>query len=98
MQDCETFIRGTLRFKGFSYIINAFHDIGLTSETAVPVGITNLKQLVESVMIDIDESKAPKELQAACDKVLVGASPAQMSFARRFMSKINLSHIPEHEM
>jgi len=74
MQDCETFIRGTLRFKGFSYIIAAFHDIGLTAETPVPVGINNLKQLVDSVMTDIDESKAPKELQAAFDKVLVGAS------------------------
>ena len=32
MQDCETFIRGTIRFTGFSTIISAFHDIGLTSD------------------------------------------------------------------
>lgn len=42
MQDCETFIRGTLRFKGFSYIVSSFHDVGLTAETDVPEGIENL--------------------------------------------------------
>lgn len=36
MQDCETFIRGTLRYRGFSYVISAFHDLGLTSDDLVP--------------------------------------------------------------
>jgi len=36
MDDCETFIRGTIRFKGFSDVISAFHDIGLTSDDPVP--------------------------------------------------------------
>jgi saccharopine dehydrogenase-like NADP-dependent oxidoreductase len=36
MTDCETFIRGTIRFKGFSYIISAYHDLGLTSDNQVP--------------------------------------------------------------
>jgi len=32
MSDAETFKRGTIRFKGFSWIISAFHDVGLTSD------------------------------------------------------------------
>lgn len=36
MQDCETFIRGTLRFHGFCGTIAAFHDLGLTSNEAIP--------------------------------------------------------------
>ena len=44
MNDCETFIRGTIRFKGFSYIISAFHDLGLTSDTEkVPSNVKTLR-------------------------------------------------------
>lgn len=50
MTDCETFIRGTFRFKGFSYVISAFHDVGLTSDDSVPENITNLRSLTESLI------------------------------------------------
>jgi len=36
MSDCETFIRGTIRYKGFSSVIAAFNDVGLTSDDLVP--------------------------------------------------------------
>lgn len=49
MTDCRTFIRGTLRFTGFSNIISAFHDIGLTSEEVVPENVSTLRELLESV-------------------------------------------------
>jgi saccharopine dehydrogenase (NADP+, L-glutamate forming) len=26
MESCETFVRGTIRFSGFSFIISNFHD------------------------------------------------------------------------
>ena len=48
MQDCETFIRGTIRFGGFSYVISAFHDIGLTSDDLVPENVQTLRDLAES--------------------------------------------------
>ncbi len=48
MQDCETFIRGTIRFSGFSHIIQLFHDLGLTSDDKVPLNVRNLRELVES--------------------------------------------------
>ena len=43
MQDCETFIRGTIRFHGFCSIIAAFHDLGLTSEDPVPSEVKTLR-------------------------------------------------------
>jgi len=45
MHDCETFIRGTIRFKGFSGVISAFHDIGLTSDDAVDAKVKTLRDL-----------------------------------------------------
>ncbi len=48
MQDCETFIRGTIRFGGFSNVISAFHDIGLTSDDPVPTSVKNLFDLAEA--------------------------------------------------
>lgn len=48
MQDCETFIRGTIRFAGFSNVISAFHDIGLTSDDPVPENAKTLRDLAES--------------------------------------------------
>lgn len=48
MDECETFIRGTIRFTGFSYIISAWHDVGLTSDDAADASVTNLRTLLES--------------------------------------------------
>jgi saccharopine dehydrogenase-like NADP-dependent oxidoreductase len=48
MSDCETFIRGTFRFKGFSSAISAFHDIGITSDDPVDQGVSTLRDLVFS--------------------------------------------------
>jgi saccharopine dehydrogenase (NADP+, L-glutamate forming) len=47
MKDCHTFIRGTLRFSGFSTIISAFHDIGLTSDDWAPTCVKTLRDLLE---------------------------------------------------
>lgn len=51
MQDCETFIRGTIRFGGFSNVISAFHDIGLTSDDPVPQNVKTLRDLAESKLV-----------------------------------------------
>jgi len=45
MSECETFIRGTFRYKGFSAIISAFHDVGLTCDDLVPEGVNTLREL-----------------------------------------------------
>lgn len=48
MENCETFVRGTIRYGGFSHIISAFHDIGLTSDDLVPDGVKTLRDLAEA--------------------------------------------------
>lgn len=57
MKDCETFIRGTIRFKGFSYIISAFHDVGLTSDVLVPSNVKTQRDFVETLISGADPSK-----------------------------------------
>jgi hypothetical protein len=51
MENCETFIRGTIRFGGFSFIISAFHDMGLTSDDPVPSEVKTLRDLAHSKLV-----------------------------------------------
>ena len=46
MQDCLTFIRGTIRYEGFSSVISAFHDLGLTSDEEAPKNIHTFKDVL----------------------------------------------------
>jgi saccharopine dehydrogenase-like NADP-dependent oxidoreductase len=48
MKDCQTFIRGTIRFSGFSAIIAAFHEIGITSDDKLPSNVRTLRDMLES--------------------------------------------------
>lgn len=74
MKDCKTFVRGTIRFKGFSYIISAFHDIGLTSDMSVPESVKTLRSLAESLMKDADENKIHPCFNEAINSVMMGIS------------------------
>ena len=73
MQDCETFIRGTYRFTGFSDIISSFHDIGLTSDDIAPDGVKTLRDLLESRLSGVhkvNSSLGPRSTQIV-DKCVV---------------------------
>ncbi len=50
MEDCPTFMRGTLRFKGFCTTIQAFHETGMTSDEPVPSYVKTLNELAKSVV------------------------------------------------
>ena len=43
MKDCDTFVRGTIRFRGFCGTVAAFHDLGLTSDKPVPADVKTLR-------------------------------------------------------
>ena len=43
MKDCDTFVRGTIRFRGFCGTVAAFHDLGLTSDEPVPADVKTLR-------------------------------------------------------
>jgi saccharopine dehydrogenase-like NADP-dependent oxidoreductase len=62
MSQAETFVRGTIRFTGFSAIISAFHDVGLTSDDIIPEGVTNLRQLCEWRFSKVPELKFSAQL------------------------------------
>lgn len=60
MENCETFIRGTIRFSGFSFIISNFHDLGLTSDEPVPSSVVTLRELALSRLGRASKSLHPK--------------------------------------
>jgi saccharopine dehydrogenase (NADP+, L-glutamate forming) len=57
MKDCETFVRGTIRFRGYSYIISAFHDLGLTSDNLLKNEYRNWRELLNELVGDGDVKK-----------------------------------------
>lgn len=60
MENCETFIRGTIRFSGFSFIISIFHDLGLTSDDPIPAGVVTLRDLAMSRLSRASKTLHPK--------------------------------------
>ena len=66
MKDCETFVRGTIRFKGFSFIISAFHDLGLTSDNKIPQDIDNWRDLIDNII----SSKKSNQLHSCFESVI----------------------------
>jgi saccharopine dehydrogenase-like NADP-dependent oxidoreductase len=64
MENCETFIRGTIRFSGFSFIISIFHDLGLTSDDPVPTGVVTLRDLAISRLARASKTLHPKAQQS----------------------------------
>lgn len=98
MNHCETFIRGTIRFKGFSYIISAFHDLGLTSDLLIPEGVKTLRDFVNSLTYDADTSKCHAFADEAIDSILLGINSEDRDFLKRFLAKVDVSYIDEKQI
>ncbi len=67
MKDCETFVRGTIRFAGFSFIISNFHDFGLTSDDPVPSNVKTLRCLALSRLSKSTKTLHPLAKEAIKD-------------------------------
>ena len=68
MESCETFVRGTIRFSGFSFIISNFHDFGLTSDDPVPAAsIKTLRDLAMSRLGKSSKNLHPMAKEAVKD-------------------------------
>ena len=99
MQDCETFIRGTIRFGGFSNVISAFHDIGLTSDDPVPSPVKTLRNLADARFNDFFKGKTfsiPAEAQRVLNKIFMDETEknsAEYKLLAKFCG-VNTSHIP----
>jgi hypothetical protein len=98
MKDCETFIRGTIRFKGFSYIISAFHDLGLTSDEPVPDHVKHLRCLAESRLKDCKSCDKNSMINESINQVMMGISNEDECFTRRFLSKVDTSYLKPNEI
>jgi len=104
MQDCETFVRGTIRFSGFSHVISAFHDIGLTSDDPVPDGVSTLRDLAESKFrgtklanLDHYYPEAKTAMMALCSELEEeGTKNSDYCLLRQFCN-VDISHIPQSE-
>lgn len=72
MMDCETFIRGTIRFKGFSGVISAFHDLGLTSDDHVDSSVKTLRDLTAWRMSKCPENSLSEHQRNLLAKVTTG--------------------------
>ncbi len=94
MENCETFIRGTIRFSGFSFIISIFHDMGLTSDDAVPSGVKTLRDLALSRLQRSSKSLHPLA-QAAIKDSFESLSKDDQDLTQRLMSDIDTSYVPE---
>jgi len=104
MQDCETFIRGTIRFAGFSNVISVFHDIGLTSDDLIPEGVTTLKDLAEckfkgSSFANLDkyDPHARNAIRTLCSELEdEGVKNDNYRLLRQFCN-VDVTHIQESE-
>jgi hypothetical protein len=67
MENCENFVRGTIRFSGFSFLISNFHDQGLTSDDLVPSGVKTLRDLALSRLTKASKSLHPLAKSAIKD-------------------------------
>jgi len=100
MQDCETFVRGTLRFTGFSDIISAFHDIGLTSDDAADEGVKTLRDLLESRIGGVHKvngSLGPRS-QAIVDTCTQGMASADHTLIKRALARVDFSYINDDKL
>jgi saccharopine dehydrogenase-like NADP-dependent oxidoreductase len=96
MENCETFIRGTIRFSGFSFIISIFHDMGLTSDDPVPASVVTLRDLALSKLSKASKSLHPKAHQAIKDS-LESLSQEDLDLTLRLMSDIDVSYVPQDD-
>ena len=95
MQDCHTFIRGTLRFAGFSSIISAFHDIGLTSDDKAPQNVRTLGDLLEFRLQSTSFNSHPNV--KFIEKATNGLSNQDVALMKKAFAKIDFSHLKGSE-
>ena len=101
MQECETFVRGTLRFTGFSSIISAFHDIGLTSDDLAHESVTNLRTLLESRLAGVHKNNSSG---GAGSQALIDAAVSSLltedhdqRLMKQALARVDLSFLPDAE-
>lgn len=97
MQECETFVRGTLRFTGFSAIISAFHDIGLTSDDPCQDHVKTLRDLLESRLQGVHKHNSTTGAQSMdiLDRVSNAMAKEDQALLKSAMSRVDFSFLKD---
>lgn len=93
MGDAETFIRGTIRFKGFSAIISAFHDVGLTSDDPVPEQVNTLRQLCQWRFSLSKENNVSSDVRQLIDNLAKGCSSDDAQIVKGVLSRVDTAYL-----
>lgn len=98
MKDCETFIRGTVRFKGFSGVISAFHDLGLTSDDPIDSKVSTLRELTLSRFAKVKELKTDNDTKTLLSKLSVGMPDADKMLLVGLISRVDTSYLANRKL
>lgn len=93
MEHCETFIRGTVRFKGFSGVISAFHDVGLTSDDAVIDSVHTLKDLASWRFSKFQPKQLDDQVQSLLKKLSVGMRVSDAELLQGMFQRVDLAYL-----
>lgn len=93
MNDCETFIRGTIRFKGFSGVISAFHDVGLTTDDPINSGVSTLRDLTFWRFTKIRETKFDEWTKGVVAKLTTGMNQNDKLLTEGFLMRVDSKYL-----
>lgn len=93
MEDCETFLRGTIRFKGFAGVISAFHDVGLTSDDPIESKVSTLRELALWRFSKINQKQIDADTTALIKKLSVGMANNDAQLLAGLISRVDTSYL-----
>jgi len=93
MADCRTFIRGTYRFQGFSSVISAFHDVGLTSDDLVADGVQTLRDLCRQRFERVAAWTLTAGKRELCARLTDGLPEADRRLVEGLLSRVDTGYL-----
>lgn len=93
MEDCETFLRGTIRFKGFAGVISAFHDIGLTSDDPIDPKVSTLRELAMWRFTKVKPLKVDAATLELLKKLSVGMPAKDAELLHNMITRVDTSYL-----
>lgn len=93
MEDCETFLRGTIRFKGFAGVISAFHDIGLTSDDPIDPKVSTLRELAMWRFTKVKPLAVDAATKELLKKLSVGMPAKDADLLHNIISRVDTSYL-----
>jgi len=93
MDDCETFMRGTIRFKGFAGVISAFHDVGLTSDDPIDPKVQTLRDLALWRFSKVAQLQIDNDTKDLIKKLSVGMPARDQQVLEGVISRVDTAYL-----